>query len=127
MLLFSKGNLLTAAKRYDEAIKVFNHRSVGFNTNWMLGYAYGASGQTKKAREILNYQLEKNKTTFVPPYMIATLYMGIGDVDNALNWLEKDYEVGGQGLFFWALKRDFKFEPLKKEPRFIALLNKINS
>lgn len=127
MLLFSKGNLLTAAKRYDEAIKVFNRRSVGFNTNWMLGYSYGVSGQTEKAREILNYQLEKNKTTFVPPYMIATLYMGLGDVDNALKWLEKDYEVGGQGLFFWALKRDFKFEPLKNEPRFIALLNKINS
>jgi adenylate cyclase len=125
-LLFMKGNLLTGAKRNDEAIKVFNHRSVGFNTNWMLGYAYGALGQTAKAKEILNYQLERNKTTFVPPYMIATIYMGLGDVKNTLNWLEKDYEVGGQGLFFWGLKRDVKFESIKNEPRFIALLNKIN-
>ena len=125
-LLFMKGNLLTGAKRNDEAIKVFNHRSVGFNTNWMLGYAYGALGQTAKAKEILNYQLERNKTTFVPPYMIATIYIGLGDVENTLNWLEKDYEVGGQGLFFWGLKRDVKFDSIKNEPRFIALLNKIN-
>ena len=126
MLLFMKGNLLTGTKQYDEAIKVFNHRTIGFNTNWMLGYAYAASGQTEKAKDILNYQLERSKITFVPPYMIATIYMGLGDIENTLNWLEKDYEVGGQGLFFWGLKRDVKFESLKNEPRFIALLNKIN-
>jgi TolB-like protein/Tfp pilus assembly protein PilF len=127
MLLFSKGYLLANSKRHKEAIKIFSRRSVAFNTNWMLGYAYAASGQTDKAKAILDYQLEKSKTTFVPPYMIATIYMGLGDVNNALNWLEKDYEVGGQGLFFWGLKRDIKFESLKNEPRFIALLNKINS
>jgi tetratricopeptide (TPR) repeat protein len=126
ILLWMKGNLLTGAKQYGEAIKVFNHRSIGMNTNWMLGYAYGMSGQSEKAREILNYQLERNETIFVPPYMIATIYMGLGDIKNTLDWLEKDYEVGGQGMFFWGLKRDIKFEPIKNEPRFIALLNKIN-
>jgi len=126
MLLFCKANLLTGAKKYDEAIQVFKSRSAGANTNWMLGYAYGMSGQKEKAKEILDYLLEKNKTTFVPPYMIATVYMGLGDVENTLDWLEKDYEVGGQGLFFWGLKRDLKFESIKNEPRFIALLNKIN-
>ena len=126
ILLWMKGNLLTGAKQYGEAIKVFNYRSIGMNTNWMLGYAYGMSGQSEKAREILNYQLERNETIFVPPYMIATIYMGLGDIENTLDWLEKDYEVGGQGMFFWGLKRDIKFEPIKNEPRFIALLNKIN-
>jgi adenylate cyclase len=126
MLLWSKGNLLATLKRYDEAIKVFKSRSVGFDTNWMLGYSYGMSGQRSKAEEILNYLLEKNKTVFVPPYFIATVYMGLGDKENALSWLEKDYEVGGQGLFFWGLNRDVKFKSFKNEPRFVALLNKIN-
>ncbi len=126
MLLFNKANLLTGLKKYDEAIKVFRSRSAGSTTNWMLGYTYGMSGQKEKAKDILNYLLEKSKTVFVPPYMIATVYMGLGDGENALNWLEKDYEVGGQGLFFWGLKRDIKFDPIKMEPRFIALLNKIN-
>jgi len=126
MLLFSKGSLLAALKRYDEAIEAFKSRSVGYDTNWMLGYTYGMAGQTDKAREILDYLLEKSKTVFVPPYMIATVYISIGDKENALTWLEKDYEVGGQGLFFWGLKRDIKFDSIRNEPRFIALLDKIN-
>jgi len=126
MLLFSKGSLLAALKRYDEAIEAFKSRSVGYDTNWMLGYTYGMAGQTEKAQEILDYLLEKSKTVFVPPYMIATIYISLGDKENALTWLEKDYEVGGQGLFFWGLKRDIKFDSIKNEPRFIALLDKIN-
>ena len=125
MLLFMKACLLAGNKNYDEAIKTFNIRSAGTNTNWMLGYTYGVSGQREKALEILNYQLGKSETTFVPPYMICTIYMGLGDIENTLNWLERDFEVGGQGLFFWGLKRDVKFESIRKEPRFIALLNEI--
>ena len=77
------------------------------------------------SKKILNYLLEKHETTYVPPYMIATIYMGLGDKENTLTWLEKDYNTGGLGLFFWGLKRDVKFNPIKDEPRFVALLNKI--
>ena len=124
MLLWMKGNLLSGDKQYLEAIKVFRKRSVGAN-NWMLGYSYAKSGQKDKALEILNYQLEKSEDKYVPHYMIAVMYMGLGDVENALDWLEKDFESGGLGLFFWGLKRDVKFEAVRNEPRFVALLNKI--
>jgi TolB-like protein/class 3 adenylate cyclase/Flp pilus assembly protein TadD len=125
MLLWMKGNLLTGKKSYDEAIKTFNSRSDGINTNWMLGYAYGASGDKEKARYILNYQLEKAKTKFVPPFMIAVIYMGLGNESKALEYLEMDYEVGGQGLFFWGLNRDPIFDPIRDEPRFQKLLDVI--
>lgn len=58
--------------------------------------------------------------------MIATMYMGLGDVDNTLKWLEKDVEVGGQGLLFWALKRDVKFDPIREEARFKKILETIH-
>lgn len=125
MLLWMKGNLLTGKGSYKEAIQIFQNRTVGAN-NWMLGYAYAKSGQTAKANEILDYMIEKSKTSYVPPYMIATLYMGLGHIENTLEWLEKDYQEGGLGLFFWGLKRDVKFDSIKDEPRFVALLNKIN-
>lgn len=124
MLLWMKGNLLSGNKQYDEAIKVFNKRTVGSN-NWMLAYSYARSGQKGKAIEILNFLVEKSKTTYVPPFMIATIYMGLGDVESTLDWLEKDIESGGLGLFIWGLKRDTKFDSIRDEPRFIALLNKI--
>ena len=62
---------------------------------------------------------------YVPALMIATIYIGLGDTENALLYLEKDYESGGQGLFFWGLKHDVKFDSLKNEPRFQALIDKI--
>ncbi|GAA4269528.1 FlgO family outer membrane protein [Hyunsoonleella aestuarii] len=125
MLLWMKASNLSGLGRYQEAIDIYTSRSVASNTNWMLGYCYGMVGETEKAKEILNYQLNKNKMVYVPPVMIATIYMGLGDFDNALTWLEKDYEVGGQGLFFWGLKQDIKFDPVKNHPRFQALMSKI--
>ncbi len=110
---------------YKEAIASFRSRTDGTNNNWMLGYTYSLSEQKEKAKNILNYQLEKNKSSFVPPYMIATIYMGLGDVANTLKWLEKDAEVGGQGLLFWALKRDVKFDSIREEIRFKKILETI--
>ena len=125
MLIWMKANLFSLQERYYEAINLFNSRSEGTSTNWMLGYTYGKLGETDKAKKILNYQLKKSETSFVPPYMIATIYMGLGDEEKALDWLEKDYEAGGLGLFFWGLKRDVKFKSVSQNPRFISLLNKI--
>lgn len=125
MLLWMKASNLSGLGKYDEAIKLLTSRSVASHTNWMLGYCYGMIGAHDKAKKILDFQLNKSELVHVPPYMIATIYMGLGDVDNALTWLEKDYEVGGQGLFFWGLGQDIKFRSLKGNPRFQALLNKV--
>lgn len=125
MLVWMKASNLSGLGKYKEAIELYTSRSVASKTNWMLGYCYGMMGEREKAYEILEFQLNKNKLVYVPPFMIATIYMGLGDVENTLTWLEKDYEVGGQGLFFWGLKQDVKFKPLHSEPRFQALLSKI--
>ena len=125
MLLWMKASNLSGLGKYDEAIKLYTSRSVASHTNWMLGYCYGMVGAREKAKKILEYQLNKNELVYVPPYMIATIYMGLGDVENTLKWLEKDYEVGGQGLFFWGLGQDIKFVSLGDEPRFKALLEKV--
>lgn len=125
MLIWMKASNLSGLGKYKEAIDLYTSRSVASNTNWMLGYCYGMIGEREKAKKILDYQLNKNELMYVPPIMIASIYIGLGETENALTWLEKDYEVGGQGLFFWGLKQDIKFESLKNEPRFIALLNKI--
>ena len=116
------GYLYTALGEHEKAISIFLSRSVGRTTNWMLGYAFGASGGSEKAVEILDFQLERRKTQHVPAYMIATIYMGLGDHERALEWLERDYQEGWQGLFFWGLNRDIKFDPLRDDERFKKLL-----
>ncbi|TNJ41468.1 tetratricopeptide repeat protein [Tamlana fucoidanivorans] len=125
MLKWIKASNLSGLGRYEEAIEILASRSVASNTNWLLGYCYGMIGAFDKAKAILEYQLNKNKLVYVPAYMIATIYIGLDDRENAIKYLEKDYEFGGQGLFFWGLKQDVKFKSLHNDPRFIALLNRV--
>ena len=93
----------------------------------MLGYAYAMAGKKAEAEEILKINLEKRENQYVPSFMIATIYMGLGDKEKTLEWLERDWEEGGQGLMFWGLKSDKLFDPVRDDPRFQALLNKIDS
>jgi len=123
-LLWIQGCLYTALERYDDAITTFKKRAAGRNTNWMLGYTYGVAGNKEEAEKILNYQLQKKEHEHVPSLMIATIYMGLGNKRKTLEWLEQDWEEGGQGTLFWGLKMDKKFDPIRNKPRFQALLVK---
>ena len=61
---------------------------------------------------------------YVPPFNLALIYLGMGDNERAMNYLEKAYSAHSQ-LLCW-LKMDKIFDPLRKDPRFIALLKKLN-
>jgi TolB-like protein/Tfp pilus assembly protein PilF len=122
-LLWMRGFLYSAIGQYEKAIEVYLQRPI--KTNWMLAYSYGKSGHKQLALDILDIHLEKRKNKYVPGIMIAVIYMGLGDHENALKWLQTDYTDGGQGLFFWGLKRDPIFAPLRERAGFISLLNKV--
>ncbi len=125
-LLFMQGTLLSGKGEFEEAINVFTKRETdGKNTNWMLAYSLGKVGRHEEARDILDFHLSKRKFTYVPPYMIATIYAGLGDDDNAIKWLSKDLEDGGTGLFFVNLHLDPKFSHLQDRPEFQKFLKAI--
>ena len=121
-LLWMKGYLYSGMAKHRTAIETYRQRSAGTKTNWMLGYNYGKLGMLDEANEILDFHLDKRKNAHVPAHMIATIYMGIGDKEKALEWLEIDANEGGQGLFRWGLRTDPKFDALRTEERFQALL-----
>ena len=90
----------------------------------MLGYNYGKVGMMDEAKEILDIHLKRREVSHVPAHMIATIYIGMGDTNKALDWLEIDTQEGGQGLFHWGLKTDPKFDELSNHDRFKALVSK---
>ena len=61
---------------------------------------------------------------YVAPFNLAIVYLGVRDHDRALDYLEKAYAA----LDTWiaSLKMDRIFDPLRSQPRFIALLKKAN-
>lgn len=60
---------------------------------------------------------------YVSPTAFATIYLGLGDKTEALDWLEKAYEQ--QDSACWYLKIDQIYDNVRNEPRFQVLVKKI--
>jgi tetratricopeptide (TPR) repeat protein len=88
-----------------------------------LAYAYGTSGQKEEARKILDDLLEESKRQYVSPYSFALIHIGLGDKDQAFEYLDKAFERREDALV--SLKVNPRFDSLQSDPRFDALLKRI--
>ena len=60
---------------------------------------------------------------YVPPFNLAIVYLGLGDRARALDYLEQAYDVNSQWMPY--LRGDRIFDPLRSDPRFVALMKKL--
>jgi adenylate cyclase len=88
-----------------------------------LGYAYAISGDRANAEQALHELEELAKQQYVSPTAFATIYLGLGEKEKALDWLEKAYEQ--QDSACWYLNIDQIYDGVRNEPRFQALVAKI--
>jgi TolB-like protein/Flp pilus assembly protein TadD len=88
-----------------------------------LGWAYGASGQAEEAGEVLSELDTRRRERYVRSLCFALVHIGLGDLDEALDWLEKAYEE--RDTYMVHLNIDPTFDCLRSHPRFIALLKKV--
>jgi serine/threonine-protein kinase len=100
------GSLLMANGKYEEAVEAFQ-KSLSLGDNQMalakLGCAYGLVGRRDEALKILDQLFEMRKCRYAAPFNIARVYAGLGDNDNAFEWMEKAVEERDADLVF--LKR----------------------
>jgi len=87
-------------------------------------YALAKSGRRDEARAALNELLKLSATRFVPPYNVALIYNALDEHDNALAWLEKGFEQRDPKMTF--LKVEPKWNNLRRAPRFIDLMKRMN-
>jgi serine/threonine-protein kinase len=88
-----------------------------------LGYAYGISGDHTRAAETLHGLKKKSRDGEVPPDLAAIVHIGMGDHERALDELERAYAAHSQMLTFLGMDR--MFDPIRSEPRFVALAKKM--
>jgi len=89
-----------------------------------LGYAYGASGNRAHAIAQIEVLNKRSIHGFVPPFSLAIVYLGLGDHERAMTGLEQAYAAHSQ--LMGLLKMDKMFAPLHSDPRYKALLKKLN-
>jgi tetratricopeptide (TPR) repeat protein len=90
-----------------------------------LAHAYANTGRRAKAKEIVGELQHRSQTTYVSPYMIATIYAGLGDKDKAFEFLEKAYQERDSDLSYF-LRADLRVDNLRSDPRFENLLQRMN-
>jgi TolB-like protein/predicted Zn-dependent protease len=89
----------------------------------VLGQNYALSGKRSEAQKIIDRLNEQSKHRYVSPYGVAKLYLGLGNKEQALRWLEKTYENREDG-FIW-INTDPAWDSLRSEPRFQDLARRV--
>jgi len=90
----------------------------------VLARALGLSGNRMEAEKILEQLKKLSKERYVSAYSFALVYLGLGDKEEALRWLEQSYQDrAGSDIGF--IRVDPLLDPLRSEPRFEALAEKI--
>jgi len=88
-----------------------------------LAIGYGFAGQKEKAQQFLRKLKKRAKTEYVDPLWIAGLYAAIGARDEALDWIERAYNERSPTAP--ALLVDPKFNTLRSDPRYQAVLSRM--
>jgi TolB-like protein/DNA-binding winged helix-turn-helix (wHTH) protein len=86
-------------------------------------YTYGRAGDRAKAERALTKLLDLNRRQALDPMVLVPAYIGMGNNDQAIAWLEKGYAQRSNSLT--GLKVDPIYDPLRGDPRFQDLLRRV--
>lgn len=110
---------------YKEALAVYETDLVDLNRFQLgfLGCAYALSGMRDKALKILGELQAQQQRGDYSKEIIALIYIGLGEKNEALTLLEN--ACNEHSIFLIHFMLDPLFDPLRAEPRFQALLKKM--
>ena len=122
------GKTLSLQGKYGEAVKVMREfkPANGFEPPLVtaeIGYALGRDGKTSEAQREIAELHEESKTAFVDPYLTALIYLGIGDEQATLQWLNRAYLV--RSPFLISISTEPKWKAMIERPGLQAFLAKM--
>jgi serine/threonine-protein kinase len=120
LILAVSGDLSEAERVLREAAAM---PEAGSYTRATLGYALARSGQTLEARSILDALTTQRTSDYVSPVAFATILLGLGDADAALDWTEVAYDERRGWLAY--LPVNPIMDPMRGNARFDALAAKM--
>lgn len=109
---------IAAARRADELCAGQSTQAAA-----MLGALCARAGRHDEARSLLQRLQQRASQRYVPPTSLAAVHAALGESDAALAQLEHAFEVHDTRLIY--VKNDWRWEPLRDEPRFHTLLQRL--
>lgn len=118
------GLTLLYKERYSEAMACFQRaRELAGDTSVpaaLLAYAYALAGQQERARALLNEMQAKQE--HIPPVFVAWIHMGLEEIDESLDLLEKAHQ---QKVPASAMKVEPLLDTIRSDPRYQRLLRRV--
>jgi len=120
---FTLGRVYVANGMHEQAIEAFE-KAVEYSRNQEalapLAQVYAQVGKTEKANALLEEMIVSTAGRYLAAPMIARVHLGLGEVERALDWLQKGLEERSYWMVF--LKMDPVYDPIRSHPRFKELL-----
>ena len=122
-----RGVVFIQQENFTEAINAFRkalNLSGGIPTFIAyLGHASARAGKHREARQMLAQLESLSKRQYVSAYFFAMIYLGLGDVDQTFEWLEKAYEE--QSGFLAFVRVEPMLDKLRNDARFTSFLGRM--
>lgn len=119
--------VLAGKEQYAEAL-VASRRAIELSDSLeplpQLGWICARAGFRSEAEQILSRFDTAEQDGYVPAYYRAIVYTGLGEIDTAIDWLERSYEGHEYGASWVGVEP--MYDPLRGHPRFQALLEKLD-
>jgi Flp pilus assembly protein TadD len=90
-----------------------------------LGKVYGLASRTAEARQLLEELTARRRSTYVPASAFLFVYGGLGERDEALEWMAKGIDEHDPVLMT-SLKISPSYDRLRSHPAYPGLLRKMN-
>jgi tetratricopeptide (TPR) repeat protein len=121
----SREMLEEALDAYQKALSLGGYQAVLSN----VGAVNAKLGRTDEAYAVLNQLLEMKRVQPVAALNIARVYSGLGENDNAFEWMEKALEERNGGMVFLGVmqkigKKYMWGERFCTDPRFAELMRR---
>jgi TolB-like protein/DNA-binding winged helix-turn-helix (wHTH) protein len=89
-----------------------------------LAHAYALTGKKAEAERMLSDLRLKAKDGYVSPYLLAVIYAGLDEKDQAVALLDEAYKEHSLDIV-WGLKADLRLDNLRSDARFQELLGRM--
>jgi TolB-like protein/Tfp pilus assembly protein PilF len=117
LTLAIEGQLEESERVLREAVSM---PGAGSYTSATLGYALARAGKRAEAERLLAALERQRELDYVSPVALATLHLGLGQHERALDWAEKAYDERRGWLAYLTVNP--LFDPVRGEPRFETLV-----
>jgi TolB-like protein/Flp pilus assembly protein TadD len=87
-----------------------------------VGYGFAITGRKREAEAVLAALEKESKKRYISPQSFAIVHMGLGNKEQALNYLAKAYE---ERSFIAPGMADDRWDVLRSEPRFQDILRRM--